>query len=237
MLIAGRDYVEMEYELKETLESINGEARETLKPYDLQIEALEEEIRSLKREKNKVQQSFREKKKKEQEKLYEPAREYFLNHIWEMYRYDIYVDFELDVIEKTIDGWVNKYSRDEIQTALDMSFEKYYEKYGDGDGVKAFEYVTRIAFNRKHKFWVIPRECLSWLYQNERLNVRHVAELIDRPVEKLKRLKSEEFLYGRPIQGAVELKEIGSLIIKLVEEYKESDEESFRDFMENRGCN
>src|SRR5699024_9220152 len=123
------------------------------------------------------------------------------------------------------------YSRDEIQTALDMSFEKYYEK--DGDGVKAFEYVTRIAFNRKNKFWIVPRECLSWLYQNEGLNVRDVAELIDRPVEKLKRLKTEGFIYGRPIQGEVELKEISSLIIKLVEEYKESGEESFRDFMEN----
>lgn len=231
MLIAGKDYIERENELKKTLESINEEAREVLKPYDLQIEALEEEIRSLKREKNKVQQSFREKKKKEQEKLYEPARDYFLNHIWEMYRYDIYLDFETDEIDKTIDRWVNKYSRDEIQTALDMSFEKYYEK--DGDGVKAFEYVARIAFNRKNKFWIVPRECLSWLYQNERLNVRHVAELIDVPVEKMKRLKSEEFLYGRPIQGAVELKEIGSLIIKLVEEYKKSDAQSFRDFMEN----
>ena len=74
---------------------------------------------------------------------------------------------------------------------------------------------------------------MSWLYQNEGLNVRDVAELIDRPVEKLKRLKTEGFIYGRPIQGAVELKEISNLIIKLVEEYKESGEESFRDFMEN----
>lgn len=231
MLIAGRDYVEREYELKETLESINKEAVEHQKSYDLQIEALEEEIRSLKREKNKVQQSFREKKKEEQEKLYEPARDYFLNHIWEMYRYDVYAEIDMDEIEKTIDRWVNRYSRDEIQTALDMSFERYYEK--DGDGVKAFEYVTRIAFNRQAKFWIIPRECLSWLYQNEGLNVRDVAELIDRPVEKLKRLKTEGFIYGRPIQGAVELKEISNLIIKLVEEYKESGEESFRDFMEN----
>lgn len=231
MLIAGRDYVEREEEMKEALESINREAFESQKPYDFQIEALEEEIKSLKREKDKVKQSFIKKKKKEQEKLYESARDYFLNHIWEMYRYDIYTEFEMYEIEKTIDGWVDRYSREEIQTALDVSFEKYYEK--DGDGVKAFEYVTRIAFNRKHKFWIIPRECLSWLYQNEGLNVRDVAELIDRPVEKLKRLKTEGFIYGRPIQGAVELKEISSLIIKLVEEYKESGEESFRDFMEN----
>lgn len=233
MIIVGKDYIEREEEIRETLESINEEAREHKKFYDLQIEALEEEIRSLKREKNKVQQSFRDKKKKEQEKLYEPARDYFLNHIWEMYRYDIYVDFEMDEIYKTIDGWVDRYSREEIQTALDMSFEQYYD-YEEGEGgAKAFEYVTRIAFNRQAKFWVIPRECLSWLYQNERLNVRHVAELIDRPVEKLKRLKNEEFLYGRPIQGAVELKEIGSLIVKSVGDYKESGEESFRDFMEN----